>query len=310
MNNFEIRDLSIKHEDKYILKDISLTVSSGEILGIVGESGSGKTMITKAVFGLLPEDMNIMSGNILLDNTDILTINKKNKYNILGNDISIIPQNPLSSLNPIIKVGKQMEECILVHRKIKRKEAKEIVLNTISEVGLDKKVYNSYPYELSGGMVQRILIGMSIINNPSIIIADEPTTALDVIVQFDILKLLKNIVKKREISLIFISHDLEVINYLCHNIFVIYGGHLMEYGNKTEIMEQPLNPYTINLLNSVPKDRYEIKKIDTDNSSIIDINMVGCPYCNRCIKAEKKCREEIKIVNIKGRLIKCMLSGE
>lgn len=234
MAYFEIKNLSIKFKNKFILNNINIKILKGEILGLVGESGSGKTMISRAIFHLLPPSMEICSGHIFLEGINILNTKNNIDRNIFGNDIALIPQNTVSSLNPIIKIGKQMEEGIWIHdiknKKVNKVKNKEIVMQSLKEVGLSESVYNLYPYELSGGMIQRVLIAISIINNPKVIIADEPTTALDAVVQLEILKLLKELVKKRNISLIFISHDLEVINYLCHNVFVLYGGHLMEYG--------------------------------------------------------------------------------
>lgn len=310
MSSLSIKNLNIKSKESHFLKNINITVNKGEILGIVGESGSGKTMITRAIFDLLSKDLEIVSGEIYIYHTNILSLDNKERRKMFGRDLSLIPQNPFSSLNPIITIGKQMEEAISIHYKKTKSEYKDEVIQALEEVGLGENVYNMYPYELSGGMVQRVLIAISIINNPDILIADEPTTALDVIVQSEILNLLKNIVAKRNISLIFISHDLDVIDFMCHNVFVIYNGFLMEFGKTTEIIKNPYNPYTISLLDSIPKDRYINKKINTDKGYTENYFVEGCSYYARCLKRKDECRNNINIVNIDNRQVRCLLFGE
>lgn len=261
MNILEVKNLTLSFKDKelenQVLKNVSFSLQKGKTLGIVGESGSGKSITALSILRLLPKNAHISNGEIIFNNDsslDLLNLNEKEILNIRGSQISMIFQEPMTSLNPSLKCGYQVSEMFKHHLKISQKEAKERTLDLFNEVKLPdpNTLYNKYPHEISGGQKQRVMIAMAIALNPSIIIADEPTTALDVTVQKSILELLKQIQSKHGISIIFISHDLGVISNIADDILVMYKGEVVEYEKKSEILSNPKDPYTIGLLNCRP----------------------------------------------------------
>lgn len=251
----QIENLSIRFADKTVLHQVSFGVNDASIVGIVGESGSGKSLTSYAITGLLPKNAVIESGKILLNEQDILQISPQQKRKLLGKEIAMIFQEPMTSLNPSLTCGEQVIESILLHEKITKKEAKNRVLQLFEQVLLPQpeRIYSSYPHQLSGGQKQRVMIAMAISCNPSLLIADEPTTALDVTVQKEILQLLKRLQQERQMSVIFISHDLGVIKELCDQVIVMYRGKIVEKNTVTEIFNHPQHPYTQGLIACRPK---------------------------------------------------------
>jgi ABC-type dipeptide/oligopeptide/nickel transport system ATPase component len=245
--------------DNGIIKSVDgvdITLKEGSTLGIVGESGSGKSVTALSVMNLLIGTTGkVVNGQIIFDGKDILSLKEKDLRTIRGNDISMIFQNTMSSLNPTMKIGKHINEILKIHSNKNKKEIKEEVLRTLEKVELKniEETYNSYPHQLSGGMRQRIMIAMAIINKPKLIIADEPTTALDVIIQKQILDLLKSISQEYETSILFISHDLSVVSNICDRINVMYDGEIVETGTTEEIFYNTKHDYTKQLINAIPQ---------------------------------------------------------
>ena len=256
MKVLEVKNLQVNLKTKYgevkAVRDVSFDLKKDEILTIVGESGSGKSVLCRSILKLLPENGYIKNGDILLNGTNICNLTDKMMSKVRGKEISMIFQNPMTSLNPTISVGKQISEAIRVHNKVTRAEAKRRAIELIDFVGIDESEsrYKQYPYEFSGGMRQRIAIAIALACNPKILIADEPTTALDSIMQNKILNLIKSIQKKTNISIIFITHDMEVVNKIADRIAVMYAGKIVEIGKKEEIFSNPIHPYTVGLMSS------------------------------------------------------------
>lgn len=254
----KVENLSIHFEEKgslhEVTKHVSFKLEDGEILGIVGESGSGKTMTALTIAGLLKEGAVLESGSIFLEETNILTLKQKEIREIQGKDISMIFQEPMTALNPTMKIGKQVEEALVLHTKLPREKRREKVIKALEDVELESPglLYNKYPYELSGGMRQRVMIAAAIICRPKLLIADEPTTALDVGTQECILQLLKKINKKYKMSILFISHNLRVVNELCNRVLVMKEGEIVEEGLTNQIFENPQNQYTKELIAAIP----------------------------------------------------------
>lgn len=255
----KVENLSIHFEDRSekeeVVKNVSFTIRSGDILGIVGESGSGKTMTALTIAGLLKKHAILDEGKIWLDETDLLGLSEKEMRRIQGNDISMIFQEPMTALNPTMRIGKQVEEALLLHsRKLSREKRKELVLKALEEVELEnpEQLYGKYPYELSGGMRQRVMIAAATVCRPKLLIADEPTTALDVRTQESILMLLKKLNRKYSMSILFISHNLRVVNTLCSHVLVMKDGRVVEEGSCEEIFRHPQSGYTKELIAAIP----------------------------------------------------------
>ncbi|WP_274474910.1 ABC transporter ATP-binding protein [Mangrovimonas aestuarii] len=262
----KIENLAVAFNKHTVLHNISYTLNSNEILGIVGESGSGKSVSSLAVLGLLPNKVSsIESGSIQFHDSDLTSLTNKDFQNIRGNKISMIFQEPMSSLNPSMRCGKQVEEILKQHTKLNKQERKEETLSLFEKVKLPdpKRVYKSYPHEISGGQKQRVMIAMAIACKPEILIADEPTTALDVTVQKEIISLLKSLQQETKMSIIFISHDLSLISDIADNVAVMYQGNIVEQGSVTEIFRNPKHTYTKALIHSRPTLGKRLKKLPT-----------------------------------------------
>ena len=250
--HFEERDVS-----QEVVKDVSFETADGEILGIVGESGSGKTMTALTIAGLLKQNAVLDRGEILLDGVDLLQLSEREMRKLQGNEISMIFQEPMTALNPTMKIGHQVEEALLLHTKLSRQERRKKVYQALEEVELEQPelLWDKYPYELSGGMRQRVMIAAATVCRPKLLIADEPTTALDVNTQDSILKLLKKLNQKYHMSILFISHNLRVVNALCTRILVMKDGWIIEEGTASDIFEHPKTKYTKELIAAIPVHR-------------------------------------------------------
>lgn len=253
---FEINNLSVDfflHKEHLpILQDISLSIDAGEFVALVGESGSGKTMTSLAVMHLLPENIRVTGGEILLGGKNISSMREKEFRAISGKEISMIFQEPMTSLNPLIRVGKQIEESGLIHG-MKKDEARKRTTELARLSGLldTERILRSFPHELSGGMKQRIMIASSLMNSPRLLIADEPTTALDVSTQEEIIHILQNLRKERNTAMLLISHDLSVVKKLCTRVYIMYKGRIVESGSTEEIFKNPRHEYTMALVQAV-----------------------------------------------------------
>ncbi len=236
------------------VRDISFDLYKGETLAIVGESGSGKSVTARSLMGILAPNAVVDGGSILYEDTDLLKLPESEFHRYRGNKLGMIFQDPLSSLNPIMKVGKQLTESMRLNGKISRKDAKARALELLAGVGISdpERRYNQYPFELSGGMRQRIVIAIALSANPDLLICDEPTTALDVTIQAQILELINSIKRERQLSVIFITHDMGVVANMADRIAVMYAGKIVEYGTADEIFYHPAHPYTWALLASIP----------------------------------------------------------
>ena len=280
------------------VKGVDFHINKGETLGIVGESGSGKSVTSLSILQLLPPAGQIAGGEILFDGADLAKANKSVMREVRGGRIAMIFQDPMSCLNPLITVGKQVEEMITIHQNKSGDELKKMVLDLFEKVQIPDPVkrYKSYPHEFSGGMRQRVMIAMALACKPSVLIADEPTTALDVTIQDQILKLLRSLQDEMQMSIIFISHNLGVVAEICSRVLVMYGGMVMEYANIHDIFTNPKHPYTMGLLNSIPAiDQDRSVALQSIPGSPPDMTNppAGCPFHPRCKYARKICSIEI-----------------
>ncbi|WP_378180403.1 ABC transporter ATP-binding protein [Aquimarina sp. SS2-1] len=264
VKNLNVSFISEKKETK-VLYDISFDIYPNEIIGVVGESGSGKSVTSLAVMGLLPANSARVSGQILYKNRSLLNLEDKILRSIRGNEIAMIFQEPMSSLNPSMKCGKQVAEILLQHTSLSKPEAKAEVLSLFEKVKLPDgiRAYNSYPHQLSGGQKQRIMIAMAIACKPKLLIADEPTTALDVTVQKEIIGLLKELQKEYKMSILFISHDLSLVSEIADKVLVVYQGKMMEYGTAEQVFHTPQNDYTKALIHARPSLKVRFKTLPT-----------------------------------------------
>ncbi len=281
------------------VRGVSFSLKKGEAIGIVGESGSGKSVTSMSIMQLLQYPGKVKEGEIIFKGEDILKKDKKEMMNIRGDEIAMIFQDPMTSLNPVYKVGDQIMEAIIRHQGLSKKEAREKAIDMLRTVGIpspEERVDN-YPHEFSGGMRQRAMIAIALSCEPDLLIADEPTTALDVTIQAQILELLKELSEKIDTSIILITHDLGVVADVCSRICVMYGGLIMEEGTSEEIFYEPMHPYTMGLLKSIPRMDEE-----SENQRLIPIPgsppdmikpPVGCPFAARCPYTMKICMEKM-----------------
>ena len=255
----EIKDLHVQFHtsDHEAVRGISLRVDDGEIMGLVGESGSGKSVTAMMIAGLLREDRVRTEGQILLDGRDMLAVDGDDLLSYQGKEIGVVFQEPMSALNPVMRIGPQVEECLRVHTKLPKDQRRELALQAMRDVELDdvEDVYRKYPHELSGGMLQRVCIAAAIISRPRLLLADEPTTALDVTIQAQILELLKRLNRERDMSILFISHNLHVVRKLCTRVAVMQKGRIVEEGETEQVFHHPRDPYTQRLIAAIPTRR-------------------------------------------------------
>lgn len=275
---------------------VTFNLDAGKILGIVGESGSGKSVTAYSIMGILEKNGSIKEGEVLYKGKDITKFTEKEMREFRGKCCSIIFQDPMTSLNPVFTVGSQLKEAIELHTSRKGKEAEARAVEMLSLVGVNEpeKRIKQYPFELSGGMRQRVMIAMALACEPDILIADEPTTALDVTIQAQILELMQDLQKKLGMAIIMVTHDLGVIADMCDEIIVMYGGRVCERGTADDIFYRPKHEYTRGLLRSIPNvDRIGEKLIPIPGTPINLLNMPkGCAFCPRCENAMKICLEE------------------
>jgi peptide/nickel transport system ATP-binding protein len=280
------------------VRGVGFRLNKGEVCGIVGESGSGKSVMAKSIISLIQSPGKIKDGKILLRGEDLLAKSEKELRSIRGNEIALISQDPMSALNPVVKIGKQLTEVIIRHRRVGKKEAKVIAAELLRQVGISspEERLNQYPHELSGGMKQRVMIAMAISCHPELLIADEPTTALDVTIQAQILDLMNELKEEKDMALLLITHDLGVVAENCERVLVMYGGLIMEEGPVKALFENPKHPYTEGLLRSLPK------RSDGEKERLVPIQGTppdllnppnGCPFAGRCPYTMSICTEQM-----------------
>lgn len=280
------------------LNGVSFTMQEGEVLGIVGESGSGKSVTAYSVMGLTAYPGKLIGGTIRFNGHQVDQMTEKEFRNMRGNEVSIIFQDPMTSLNPVYTIGDQIEEVIRLHTDKDKKEARARARELLELVGINEpdKRLKQYPHELSGGMRQRVMIAIALACEPKLLIADEPTTALDVTIQAQILELMKDLKDKLGMGIILITHDLGVVASMCEKIAVMYAGHIVEYGTTDEIFYNPSHEYTKGLINSIPKlDAEKVERLVPIEGQPVDMMNppAGCPFAPRCASCMKICLREM-----------------
>ena len=278
---------------------VSFNIAKGETMGIVGESGSGKSVTSSSIIRLLPPRTGkIVGGSIEFEGKDVLALSKKELNDFRGKDIAVIFQDPMTSLDPVFKIGKQMTEMIMAHQNVTKDEAWKMSVEALSKVGIPEpeKRMNSYPYELSGGMCQRVIIAMAVCCKPKLIIADEPTTALDVTVQAQVMELLKELQRDMDTAILLITHNLGVVWEMCDKVMVMYAGNTVEFTDTKTLYSNPRHPYTWGLLDSMPKLSDESKgELKTIPGTPPDLRLTGkcCNFYNRCPYVTEACTQSV-----------------
>lgn len=295
---------------------VSFDVPKRSIIGIVGESGCGKSMTARSVMRLLKYPGKIVSGSIALAGKELTTLTEAEMSNVRGEEISMIFQEPMTSLNPVMKVGKQVQEVVLLHRKVTKQEARKEVIRIFEKVGISEpeKRYECYPHELSGGLRQRVMIAMAMICRPKLLIADEPTTALDVTVEAQILELMKSLRDEIGTSIILISHNLGVVAELCDYVHVMYAGRIVEQAETFELFDNPRHPYTIGLMNAVDSLEKKQAVLDTIPGTVPNLLNLpdGCSFAPRCGMKCEECGKRVPELHqvAPGHLVRCHMKGQ
>jgi len=295
-NLLEIRNLSVVFDTEFgqakAVDGLTINVREGSVLGIVGESGCGKSVTSLAILRLIPAPGRIVCGQVVFDGADLLSLSEDKMRTIRGNRIGLIPQDPMTSLNPVYTVGEQIMEAIELHQKVNRREARKRAIEVLEQVRIPQASarIDDYPHQFSGGMRQRAMIAMALSCNPRLLIADEPTTALDVTVQAQILDLMREIQKDRGMSIIMITHDLGVVAEMCHEVAVMYAGSIVEHSDVRDLFKNPRMPYTMGLLKSVPSpgSNDRLQSIEGQPPSLINLPD-ACRFYPRCHMREARC---------------------
>ena len=300
-NLVEVKDLEVSFftyaGEVKAVRGISYELKPGEVMGIVGESGSGKSVSSYGLMGIIPSPGKVIGGQIIFDGQDTTKLPEKELLKIRGKDISMIFQDPMTSLNPLFTIGNQIEECLKKHTDLSKEDRQKRMVELLTLVGINQpeKRLKQYPHEFSGGMRQRVMIAMALSCDPKLLIADEPTTALDVTIQAQILELMKELKDKIHMGIVFITHDLGVVSEICDNICVMYAGTIVEQGSSDQIFYEPKHPYTWGLLASVPKidsDGHE-RLVPIEGNPVDLINPPkGCPFAPRCRYCMKVCIDQ------------------
>ena len=307
LNNVKLV-ISSKNKKLYPLQGVTFTIPYNTKVALVGESGSGKSLTAASIIGMLPSNAEIVEGKILMNGSNIVNLSEKEFQQIRGKEISIIFQNPRESLNPIISVGNQIAEVIRVHEKLSRKESINKAIKSLELLGISSpaKRFEDYPHQYSGGMAQRAALAMAMACRPSLLIADEPTSGLDATLQQQVFELLSNQVQEQKSSLLLITHDISVVGATCEQVAVMYGGRIMEFGDTKTILNNPVNPYTIKLIESFRRSKK--KRMTTIPGSVKPLvdELKGCPFAPRCYMAEKDCYNLLPSLSfVKKRFVAC-----
>lgn len=298
----EVRDLAVEFATESgrirAVNEISFSIESGEIIGLVGESGCGKTVTGLSVLGLVPAPPGeVVGGQILLNGRDLLTLDEPELRQVRGSEISMIFQEPMTALNPVLTVGYQMVEVLQLHKGLSKKQARNAAIEMLGVVGipLPAKRIDEYPHEMSGGMRQRVMIAMALSCGPKLLIADEPTTALDVTTQAQVLEEIVRLQQQFEMAVMLITHDLGVVAETCHRAMVMYCGEVVESADIQTLFANPKHPYTYGLMNSIPRIRQQkVSRLPVIEGMVPDLATLprGCRFADRCSKVESRCREQ------------------
>ena len=299
-----IENLEIRYETDdgifYALNDVSLHVDAGETLGLVGETGAGKTTLAKGILRLIPSPPGkIAGGRVLYEGKDLLSLSETEMHKIRGNAISMVFQDPMTSLNPVMTVGDQIAEVIAVHNEgLSQKEIRERAIAMLARVGISSDRIDEYPHQFSGGMKQRVIIAIALACNPKLLLADEPTTALDVTIQAQILDMIQELKKETGTAMILISHDLGVVAQTCDRVAIIYAGRIVENGSLHDIYHNPQHPYTKGLLESIPSLTKDVKRLNPIKGLMPDPSDLppGCPFAPRCNHVCPECSETVPVL--------------
>ena len=317
-NILEIRDLVVEyHTDEAVVhavNGVNLNIKRGETLGLVGETGAGKTTIARAILRILQTPpAKFCGGEIIFEGEDLTKLSEAQMRSIRGNKIAMIFQDPMTALNPIEKVGWQIAETISLHNKISRVEAEKRACDMLEMVGIPMSRYGEYPHQFSGGMKQRVVIAMALACNPELLLADEPTTALDVTIQAQVLEMIQNLKDQLGTSVVLITHDLGIVANFCQSVAVIYSGEIVEYGSVEDIFDRPQHPYTLGLFGSIPRLGTTEKRLRPIKGLIPDPTNLpeGCKFCERCPQAGKDCESsDPPVIEVgPGHLVKCLRCG-
>ena len=298
-NLLEIKDLYVQYTTDgravEAVNGITITVKKGDTLGLVGETGAGKTTTALAIMGLVPDPPGkVTSGEILLNGENLLQKSAKELRTIRGKDIAMIFQDPMTSLNPVLPVGDQIREVILLHEKLSKAEATHKACQMLELVGIPAERYDEYLHQFSGGMKQRVIIAIALACNPKLLIADEPTTALDVTIQAQVLEMMRDLKEKYGTAMILITHDLGVVAEVCNNVAIMYAGQIVESGTLDDIYSDPQHPYTIGLFRSIPDLTSKQRRLEIIPGIMPDPSNLpkGCNFCTRCQYATERCKQE------------------
>ena len=313
----QVKDLYVQYmtdEDVvYAVNGLSAELYKGESLGFVGETGAGKTTTALSIIQLLPEPAGVVTGGeIWFEGKNLLENKEKDNVAIRGDGISMIFQDPMTALNPTLRIGRQMMEVVESHRKLQHKEAEAICIDMLEKVGIKRDRFNDYPHQLSGGMKQRVVIAMALLCNPAVLIADEPTTALDVTIQAQILEIIKRLIRESNMSMMLITHDLGIVAETCDRIAVVYGGSVVESGTVQEVYANPAHPYTRGLFDSIPKlddDSVELKPIEGEPPNPARMPE-GCAFHPRCRYCKDICKKEKPPVKGENHQVRCHFAFE
>lgn len=310
----EIKNLIVHYEtDDAVVEavnNLSLTIEKGETLGLVGETGAGKTTVALSIMGLLPvPPSHIVDGEILLNGENLLEKKERELRTIRGDRISMIFQDPMTALNPVMPVGKQIAEMVRLHSKVTKKQAIQRAEEMLKMVGILPERINDYPHQFSGGMKQRVVVAIALACNPELLIADEPTTALDVTIQAQVLEMMRDLQRESGTSLLLITHDFGVVADICKKCAVIYAGEIVEYGTVEHIFDETTHPYTIGLFESLPRLDKKTDRLKPISGMMSDPTNLPtcCSFCDRCKFADDQCRKDDPVIQeiSEGHFVKC-----